>query len=95
MGQDRFPSPDDKPNLHFTNAVLLESFIDESGHFVDDEQVVPFSIGKRFCVDQSLAEKEFFLFFTGLMQQFEFKKVPSSELPPYNVDEVEVGKWPL
>lgn len=77
---------------HFQNPKKFDPdrFIDDSGHFVDDEQVIPFSIGKRYCLGQSLAEKEFFLFFTGLMHQFEFKKVPGTHLPPYNVDEVDV-----
>ena len=33
---------------------------------------IPFLIGKRFCLGQTLAEKEFFLFFVGLMQKFDF-----------------------
>jgi hypothetical protein len=62
----------------------------QTGVFVPDEQVIPFSIGKRYCLGQSLAEKEFFLFFTGLMHKFEFSKVPGTNLPGYGVDEVEV-----
>ena len=58
-------------------------FIDESGKFIKDEQVIPFSIGKRFCLGQSLAEKEFFIFFTALMQQFEFLPDPHTPLPTY------------
>jgi cytochrome P450 len=58
-------------------------FIDESGKFVPDHRVIPFGTGKRFCLGQSLAEKEFFIFFAALMQQFEFKPVPGIELPDY------------
>ena len=58
-------------------------FIDESGHFFKDEQVIPFSIGKRFCLGQTLAEQEFFIFFTALMQQFEFLPDPQTPLPTY------------
>jgi cytochrome P450 family 2 subfamily U polypeptide 1 len=44
-------------------------FLDESGRFVAPKTgYVPFSVGKRFCVGQSLVEKEFFLFFSGLLQ---------------------------
>ena len=58
-------------------------FIDQSGKFVPSERVIPFSIGKRVCLGQSLAEKEFFIFFTNLMQQFEFKPEPGTSLPTY------------
>ena len=40
--------------------------------FQPDERVIPFSTGKRSCLGQTLAEKELFLFFTGLMQNFTF-----------------------
>ena len=44
---------------------LPERFIDSDGQFRPDERVVPFSVGKRQCPGQQLAEKEFFLFFAG------------------------------
>ena len=60
-----------------------DRFIDpKTGKYVRNERVVPFGIGKRVCLGQSLAEKEFFLFFTGIMQQFELKAA-SEELPTY------------
>jgi cytochrome P450 len=45
--------------------------------------VIPFGIGKRYCLGQSLAEKEFFIFATGLIQQFQFNPDPGSTLPSY------------
>ena len=56
--------------------------------YVPNERLVPFSIGKRFCLGQSLAEKEFFLFFAGLMQKFDFKPAVSSkdDLPTIDQD---------
>ena len=49
-------------------------FIDEKTQtFKTDERLIPFSIGKRYCLGQSLAEKEYFLFFVGLLQKFEFQ----------------------
>ena len=51
-----FPEPDSfKP----------ERFLDETGKFVNDDHVVAFGIGKRYCLGKSLADKEYFLFFTG------------------------------
>ena len=49
-------------------------FIDEKSQtFKTNERLIPFSIGKRYCLGQSLAEKEYFLFFVGLLQKFEFQ----------------------
>ena len=56
------------PDPHRFNP---DRFLNANGEFQHDEHVIPFSVGKRYCLGQSLAEKEFFLFFTGLMQQFD------------------------
>lgn len=61
-------------------------FIDEVGHYKPDERVIPFSVGKRYCMGQSLAEKEFYLFFVGIMQKFDFQPAPGSPLPGYRSD---------
>merc|ERR1712122_55533 len=61
------------------------------GIFEHDEQVIPFGIGKRYCLGQSLAEKEYFLFFTGLMQKFRFDTVKGQSAPPsYRFEDVNV-----
>ena len=60
-------------------------FLNEDGKFQPDEQVVAFSIGKRYCLGQSLAEKEFFLFFTGIMQRFDISPDPNQTLPSYHI----------
>ena len=67
-----------------------ERFIDASGKYVQDDHVIPFSIGKRYCLGQSLAEKEFFLFFVGLMQKFKLEQAPNEPLPSYKIDKVPV-----
>ncbi len=46
-------------------------------------QVIPFGVGKRVCLGQTLAEKELFIFFTGILQQFEILPVPGTVLPSY------------
>ncbi len=58
-------------------------FIDASGKFIYDERIIPLGIGKRACLGQTLAEKEFYIFFTNLMQQFEFQPEPNNPLPSY------------
>lgn len=139
VGKNRFPSFEDKEEMHLTNAVLLESlrvgslaylglphatledikfegydipkgtiifgsiyhsmhdpklyddphtfkperFINADGKFVHDDRVQAFGTGKRACLGQSLAEKEFFIFFTCLLQQFNFDPAPGKELPSY------------
>ena len=132
-------SLDNKPNLPYTNAVLLESmriativpmalphvttedievkefiipkdsiifpdilnvhydpehwtdpetfnpdrFYDEATNtFKNDDHLIPFSVGKRYCLGQSLAEKEYFLFFANLFQTFRFSMAPGKGLPP-------------
>ena len=63
-------------------------FLDADGVFHKSERVIPFSIGKRYCLGQSLAEKEFFLFFTGLVQAFKAKAPAGQKLPSYRADDV-------
>ena len=64
-----------------------DRFLNDQGEFVSDERVTPFGIGKRICLGQTLAEKEFYIFFAGIMQQFEMAKDSNSCLPSYNFDD--------
>jgi len=50
-----------------------ERFINAHGQFVKSEHVIPFSIGKRFCLGEPLARMELFLYFTSMLQKFTFK----------------------
>ena len=43
--------------------------------------LMPFSVGKRYCLGQSLAEKEFFMFFVGLLKAFKFTPSKEDGLP--------------
>jgi len=54
------------------NLFRPERFLDEEGFVRKPEQFIPFSIGKRICLGESLAKAELFLFFSGLFQQFKF-----------------------
>ncbi|KAL6030885.1 hypothetical protein STEG23_032330 [Scotinomys teguina] len=49
----------------------------ENGQFKKRESFLPFSIGKRACLEEQLVKYELFIFFTSLMQKFTFK-------PPIN-----------
>ena len=62
-------------------------FYDELSKTIkNDEHLIPFSIGRRFCLGQSLAEKEYFLFFTNLFYKFKFSMAPGKGLPPIGRD---------
>jgi cytochrome P450 len=76
--------PDHFKNPHNFNP---ERFMDSDGKFVSDERVVPFGIGKRICLGQTLAEKEFYIFFAGIVQQFELQRDTNTELPSYDIND--------
>jgi len=62
-------------------------FLDDKGNVKRDLPLIPFSVGKRICLGESLARMELFIFFTALMQKFKFY-FPSKD---YAVDEPFVG----
>ena len=68
-------------------AFKPERFLDQDGVFHHNERVIPFGIGKRYCMGQSLAEMEYFLFFVGLIQAFKFTPAKGEKLPSYHPDE--------
>ena len=47
-----------------------QRFLDEAGKVTKDEHFIPFSVGKRQCLGETLAKTELFLFFTALVQQY-------------------------
>jgi len=48
---------------------------------VKDEHFMPFSIGKRQCLGETLAKVELFLFFTNLVHQYKILPENEGELP--------------
>ncbi|KAH9510281.1 cytochrome P450 2 sub U member 1 [Bulinus truncatus] len=58
-----------------------ERFLDEQGNIVKREELIPFSIGRRVCLGESLANMELFLYLSTLFQKFEFLPASSDNVP--------------
>ncbi|XP_032537401.1 cytochrome P450 2K6-like [Chiroxiphia lanceolata] len=61
----------EKPDMFYP-----EHFLDASGKFVKKDAFMPFSAGRRICAGETLAKMELFLFFTSLLQRFNFLPPP-------------------
>ena len=70
---------------------MPERFLDEAGAFHTDDRMIHFGTGRRYCPGQSLAEKEFFFFFTSILQKFKVFPVPGQTLPNHGIDDVPVS----
>ena len=71
---------------YWTNgkSFMPERFIDEEGKAKKDDHLVPFSIGKRQCLGETLARSELFIFFAGLLQHFKIEEEVPGILPSEN-----------
>ena len=56
-----------------------ERFLTADGGIRRDERVIPFGVGKRFCLGETLARMEAFMLFSCLLQRFRFASVPGKE----------------
>ncbi|XP_056305554.1 cytochrome P450 2J1-like, partial [Danio aesculapii] len=61
-----------------------ENFLDENGCFSKPESFVPFSLGPRSCLGESLARTELLLFITSLIQRINFSSPPDAK--PIDMD---------
>ena len=48
---------------------------------VNTEHLIPFGVGRRQCLGESLARQELWIFFVGLMQRFQMSENPNNPLP--------------
>uniref|UniRef100_A0AC34FJ33 Unspecific monooxygenase n=1 Tax=Panagrolaimus sp. ES5 TaxID=591445 RepID=A0AC34FJ33_9BILA len=56
---------------------LPERFLDSDGKFQTKPELIPFSIGKRACLGESMARAELYLFTANLFNHFEITNVKS------------------
>ncbi|XP_077126906.1 cytochrome P450 2D15-like isoform X2 [Ranitomeya variabilis] len=61
-----------------------EHFMDSEGNFVKNEAFIPFSAGRRICVGEPLARMNLFIFFTSLLQHFEFRIPDDQPIPRHD-----------
>ncbi|KAK6965386.1 cytochrome P450 2U1-like isoform X2 [Biomphalaria glabrata] len=59
-----------------------ERFLDAKGNIIKKEELMPFSIGRRICLGESLAKMELFLYLSTLFQKFEFLSASPDKVPP-------------
>ena len=52
-----------------------ERFLDSEGKIVKEHKLMTFSIGKRNCIGEGVAEAAIFSFLTGLIQKFKLLPV--------------------
>uniref|UniRef100_A0AC34QME9 Cytochrome P450 n=1 Tax=Panagrolaimus sp. JU765 TaxID=591449 RepID=A0AC34QME9_9BILA len=71
LDEKYFPNPE-----HFDPTRHLQN-----GKFVKNENILPFSAGKRSCLGEGLAKMEIFLMAANLFQQFEFLPEKDGVLP--------------
>lgn len=61
-----------------------ERFLDQEGKLKSDEHLIPFSIGKRRCLGETLAKTELFSFFTGILHEFSLHPEDLNKIPEDN-----------
>ena len=79
--ENHFPDP---------HSFKPERFIDAGGNYKHNDHVIAFSMGKRYCPGQTLADKEFFLFLVGILQNFDITSPPMQKLPSYHINDTPV-----
>lgn len=70
MDPEIFPDP---------KSFRPERFLDESGSLRKSEELIPFGLGKRQCLGESLARMELFLFFANIFNRYQIS--PGRQMP--------------
>nr|AEO50742.1 cytochrome P450 I f2-like protein [Biomphalaria glabrata] len=59
-----------------------DRFIDTKGHLKKPEEFIPFGVGRRVCLGESMAKTELFLYLSSLIQRFHLLPVHPDQPPP-------------
>ena len=59
-------------------------FLDENGNYKKIEEVIPFSVGNRQCLEESMTTIELSLIFSNLFNQYKIKSASGDNLPSLN-----------
>ena len=59
------------------------------------QNFIPFSVGKRICLGETLARQELFIFFVGLMQRFRVAASPEHQLPSEHLGTHGITRAPM
>jgi cytochrome P450 len=71
----------DPINFDHPREFRPERFLDANGSLKRCEHLMPFSLGKRQCLGESLARAELFLIFANIFRHFNLR-VPLGQAPP-------------
>ncbi|KTF78368.1 hypothetical protein cypCar_00043766 [Cyprinus carpio] len=74
----------DKEHWKYPDTFNPENFLDDNGHFFKPDSFLPFSMGPRVCLGETLAKTELFLFVTSLLQRIRFSWPPGVKWPDMN-----------
>ncbi|KTF78369.1 hypothetical protein cypCar_00043767 [Cyprinus carpio] len=74
----------DKDHWKYPDTFNPENFLDDNGNFFKPESFLPFSLGPRVCLGETLAKTELFLFVTSLLQRIRFSWPPGVKWPDMN-----------
>jgi len=58
-----------------------ERHLNDQGKVVKSDHFLPFGVGKRNCLGESLARNTYYLFTTAILKTFDVERVPSEPLP--------------
>nr|KAG5711010.1 hypothetical protein BaRGS_013744 [Batillaria attramentaria] len=58
-----------------------DRFIGHDGKIIRPDEFIPFSVGRRVCLGESLARMELFLYLTTMIQHFRFLPPENDQLP--------------
>ncbi|XP_043086154.1 cytochrome P450 2B4-like isoform X2 [Puntigrus tetrazona] len=68
-----------KEHWKHPDAFNPENFLDENENFFKPESFIPFSLGPRVCLGETLARTELFLYITCLLQRIHFSWPPEPQ----------------